>query len=1606
MTDFNSNPLDNFNWDEFDKGQNSIETSQKNTGFDEEPVFKQGIAIVKRGGRYGAIMVGGKEIVPTIYDALTEFKDGLAEVEYKGEKRMLNLSSQIQVKRNNEYVFIPEKYDWGRDYNGDTCVVEKNGKYGLLSDNFHELVEPIYNSIVEINNNAYLAIGEHKGIILSVTPQFHYIVSDCLFSEKGIFLGAVVSLPGKDSLFGILDNKLQIVQPIENDSIVIKNNKFFVIQQKGKGVGICTLDGEIVPKGKYDEIEVLNEYFISAIIYNSEDYNNIITSASLLNDKGICLFTYSRFLFNFTNPFSLTCDGYVEFLNQYGYQFKISPYGEIYFVLYLNNINKKERIGQYSVSLDLVRYEYIEPFNNDCFIVGEVNENGLIRFGVVNSKGVTILPIEYSRLKILSKDFIAYSCDDENILDLKELHKEEDLRWLLHNTDYGRFGEILNVLYFGILNSEYKKICPQKYRNIKVVETSSAFFFPVSVDGNKWGIIDITDKIVLPIKYDSIDFTNASYPEFDVIKMENLSGVAYYGPSRDSERKKNVFDENGMFVIPLPDGKRFMISSSKYDWCDNFDDSGWAKVIKSGLNGRINIKGELISMFGDTSIVVPDIYDWAYDFRFDYAPVYKDGKWGIADKNWAQIIPCVYEFIEPVGEGFFKYKETANTTSSDDNKRKESVYNQNSQYVYGIVNIESVEIVKANYKDIWLLEEGYFKVERPVDNIVKERDRYGIINNNGNLLVPPCYSEIVLVNKEGKDFWIVSQNYKKGVFLNKDLIIPAIYHSIVFVGESIDCVLSNCGHRKTIKYNLNGEVVVIYCGTTITIPQEYIIALESSIGLFRVKDIEGKWGILNCKKEIVVPPKYDFIGEFERGYAIVGIGDFVSCLNEKSELFRANVKYGLIDVKGEEVVPLENDDIILYDNGYVGFKKDGVWGLMSASLSLVVAPAFSSMYLFDNWHFVIGNDNSEKGLIDCSGNTIIPFQYFDNIEISEDGYYKVTFNGYLQSRCKLYSAQGKVVLGNDDSYEEITYKGNGLNLVRKSEWYDSRDDAYYHVYNLCYVNGKEVLPYFVKDVTILDNGYLSIRDKGWGMADITGKILIEPNYENELVFENGVSPIKVRNSSYTHKINFAGDVLISDKEKNICLPLEFYWGTEFVNGLSIVRSKKEKYKVGVVNDKGNLVLSARFDKINIMSDKTIVVVDEGCYGIANRKGQFFFPPIFHSIKYLSDNRIIVKWNIMIAKSWNNDGSFITGDGDQSKSYHYPQEYDRVALCDNHGNVLNDKSIVFINKFENGYAKAYKDIFVDEYGRVRLSQAGIVDMDGKIVLEPRYKRIDFHNQSYALAKDNHYSIFRLTDKKLTCFKGKKINHIWTINSLGIAEYTSTGKYNSEDSSWDGDRGVLGIEGIIVPAGKYDYVEILNSGIILVAKEPIVFTYEVYIDLYDDDDYEKETRQFQWYKKWGLISYNGDVIAPCIYSYYSELSDDKIILCKGGDVCLDKYGPNVEAKGGEWSVFDVNEGKLIKVHSREEGICYKTKNVSETDNTHKDDRDKLDFEPPHVLLSDSIKKPKSHSNYTDYRYDDEYDDDKGSCSKYGGYNGWDDNTIDEAFDGNPELTWNID
>ena len=70
---------------------------------------------------------------------------------------------------------------------------------------------------------------------------------------------------------------------------------------------------------------------------------------------------------------------------------------------------------------------------------------------------------------------------------------------------------------------------------------------------------------------------------------------------------------------------------------------------------------------------------------------------------------------------------------------------------------------------------------------------------------------------------------------------------------------------------------------------------------------------------------------------------------------------------------------------------------------------------------------------------------------------------------------------------------------------------------------------------------------------------------------------------------------------------------------------------------------------------------------------------------------------------------------------------------------------------------------------------------------------------------------------------------------------------------------------------------------------------------------------------------------------------------------------------------------------------------------------DSDPQDAMEDDDDDFELEDDDYEDYRDHDDHDDwdDYGrSGEKYGWYNGFSDDVIDDAFEGDPELTWNVD
>ena len=109
-----------------------------------------------------------------------------------------------------------------------------------------------------------------------------------------------------------------------------------------------------------------------------------------------------------------------------------------------------------------------------------------------------------------------------------------------------------------------------------------------------------------------------------------------------------------------------------------------------------------------------------------------------------------------------------------------------------------------------------------------------------------------------------------------------------------------------------------------------------------------------------------------------------------------------------------------------------------------------------------------------------------------------------------------------------------------------------------------------------------------------------------------------------------------------------------------------------------------------------------------------------------------------------------------------------------GKIINDKNIVWVGKFLNGYARCYLTIDGEDQS-VKLKNAGVIDINGKTIVNPEYDGIILYNHSFArLRKGNKYGIADLNNKKTIFIDEINIKKPGDIDSFG--RFFETGQCN--------------------------------------------------------------------------------------------------------------------------------------------------------------------------------------------------------------------------------------
>lgn len=292
---------------------------------------------------------------------------------------------------------------------------------------------------------------------------------------------------------------------------------------------------------------------------------------------------------------------------------------------------------------------------------------------------------------------------------------------------------------------------------------------------------------------------------------------------------------------------------------------------------------------------------------------------------------------------------------------------------------------------------------------VVENDKWGVIDNKGNIIIDLIYDEMIAIPNETQDIFVCTYNvdYSNETFDTK--VINKNNEEILKEYDNITAIENTDGTNiwyedNVLKFEKAGKYGLIDFEGEIIVEADYdkIYAL-SGIKDTLIVEKDGKKGLINNKtSEIIIDPLYKEIkaisAKHEDGYIVK---------NESN-------KFGLIANDKTKILAEKYDDIKnVTGNGYYVVVENGVAEIIDKTGRIILDEGFDSVEGIQLDNFIIIKD-SKYGVIDKQGNTIIDPEYesikFGTVE---------SFVAQKDGKMGIIKKDGTVMI--DFNYERISY---------------------------------------------------------------------------------------------------------------------------------------------------------------------------------------------------------------------------------------------------------------------------------------------------------------------------------------------------------------------------------------------------------------------------------------------------------------------------------------------------------------------------------------------------------------------------------------------------------
>jgi hypothetical protein len=456
--------------------------------------------------------------------------------------------------------------------------------------------------------------------------------------------------------------------------------------------------------------------------------------------------------------------------------------------------------------------------------------------------------------------------------------------------------------------------------------------------------------------------------------------------------------------------------------------------------------------------------------------------------------------------------------------------------LYGIVKYGTNDLMNStSYEDIELLSNGYLKV--------KKDNRWGVINNNGELILP-IENEIITDYINSRIITV-----KNGLYSMYDSKGEILLDSIE--------VKNNKLPKRALFEEYTEETPIFYLTDNVFIEVKTkdmysIINGESEI----LKKLLDKYkNVIKVDKEGNVDIVPILIKPFDKnGMAIVKV--IYESTNKSSTFYLINeygkvyFEYPYIEDLGYGMYKIRKEQKDNYGNY--------LYGCVDSSNNMITPIRYKSIEPFSDSLSMVTLPSKERGFINTNGEVVIPFNSFDFIESNFSEGLLTCFKNGKNDSIFYINTKGKIQLSFDRSniYPVIYPFKNGILIARNSN-YRNPDTYFINKKGMKVFSKKEVSidQHFIDNVTIMKN-YGGLM----GLIDDKGKEITPIKYSKIYYFVGDF----VENNS--------GDDYYSNSKKLIYIS---YWKNE----------QEDKIKMEYQNLKKN----PTFSKLKIMRNNLMRV---------------------------------------------------------------------------------------------------------------------------------------------------------------------------------------------------------------------------------------------------------------------------------------------------------------------------------------------------------------------------------------------------------------------------------